>query len=161
MPVRTMTLADALAVASAMRDDDRQCLRALTGSDDPEAFAAGRWAATGPAWTLTDADGRPLAVFGLSLPTDWQAVAWLVAAEGLQSHSWRELIRHARTVAANVIDPAHPQYRHRVEAHVMSAWPAARRFARSLGFVHEGTRRGAGCRGEDFEVWAIVGPVKG
>lgn len=159
--IRSMTLADAVLVCERMRALDAECLDAFVGSDDAEAFAVDRWRTNGPAWALCDARGMPCAIFGLTLHTSWMCVCWLIATDAMAPHLWRELIRHARTVHANVTDPTREQYRHRVEAHVLGTWDAARRFAGRLGFTHEGTRRAAGRGGQDIETWAIVGPVKG
>ncbi len=159
--LRTMTLADAIHVATRMRAMDRACVSAVLGDIEDEAFAVSRWQTTGPAWTLADATGKALAVFGLSLPNAWTAVAWLIAADGIASAAWRELIRHARAVASNVSTPGREAYRHRVEAHVLAGWGEARRFAQALGLGYEGTRCGAGRLGENVEIWAIVGPAKG
>lgn len=74
--------------------------------------------------------------------------------------SWRKLVRATRTVICNALDPAHEHARHRVEAHVLANWPAARRLVRHLGFVHEGTCQRAGSGGEDIEIWAQVAEGK-
>ena len=72
----------------------------------------------------------------------------LKARPGMRGHTWRKLIRKARTVLGNATDPAHPEYRHRIEAHVLDGWGEASRFAQGLGFVHEHTRTAAGAQGE-------------
>lgn len=156
-----MCLSDAVLVCGRMRELDAECLDAFLGSSDVDAFAVDRWRTNGPAWCLTNDRGVSCAIFGLTLHTDWLCVCWLIATDDMTPHLWRELLRHARTVRANVTDSTRPQYRHRVEAHVLGHWHAARRFAGRLGFTHEGTRRAAGRGGQDIETWAIVGPVKG
>lgn len=161
MTTRTLTLSDALTVITDMRETDRACLGAMLGEVSDEVFAADRFQSTGPAWTLLDDDGAPMAVTGLNMPNAWSATAWLVARRGLKAQSWRKLVRLARTVLANAADAGHEQYRHRIEAHVLASWSGARILAQRLGFHYEGIRRGAGRRGEDIEVWAIVGPAKG
>jgi hypothetical protein len=45
---------------------------------------------------------------------------------------------------------------HRVEAHVLNAWPEASRFAASLGLQCDGVRLHAGARGESIEMWAAT-----
>lgn len=153
-------LDDALHVVRGMRAQDRAGIEALLGDIDDEVFAVNRWQTDGPAWCLRQ-DGEPVAIFGLQLPNDWTATAWLLCTPALGALSWRKLIRHSRTVAANLMDPAHQAFRHRVEAHVMAAWPEAAAFAERLGFQLEGTRRAAGRQGEDVQLWAMVWPGKG
>lgn len=159
MTVRTLTLADALRVVQRMREQDRRCVRAILGDIEDEAFAVNRWQASGPAWTVLQ-DGEPAAVGGLTLHTGWLAVAWLLAVPGMRPETWRKLIRLGRTVLMNAADPRHPQYRHRIEAHVLAEWIEATRFAPRFGFQLEGARRGAGSGGEDIQTWAMVGPVR-
>lgn len=158
--IRDLTLDDTLAVVRGMRDLDRACVASMLGDVDDEVFAVDRWQTNGPAWAL-EQNGRPAAAFGLQLPNDWTAVAWLIATPGLSVTSWRKLIRHCRTVAGNVMDPSSPAFRPRVEAYVMAEWHEAAEFAKRLGFVYEGTKRSAGRRGEDVQMWAMVWPGKG
>jgi hypothetical protein len=153
--LRTLTLADALAVVGRMRERDRQCVRAALGDVPDEVFAANRWQTEGPAWSLY-VGGRPVAIGGVQLPNDWTGVFWMVAVEGMTGESWRKLVRHTRTVLGNVTDRTQPCFRHRVEAHVLSGWLEAAEFAKRLGFEHEGTRRAAGSAGEDIEIWTKV-----
>lgn len=159
--LRDLTIDDALHVVRAMRPQDRAGIVAMLGEIDDEVFAVNRWSTEGPAWTLARADGEPLAIFGLQLPNAWTAVAWLVATSAMGPASWRKLVRHSRTVAANLMNPAHAAHRHRVEAHVMADWTEAQQFAQRLGFEMEGTRRAAGRQGEDVQIWAMVWPGKG
>lgn len=152
--LRKLTLDDCLHVVRRMRAEDRACVRAAMGPDvTDDVFAVNRLQTHGPAWSLLQ-DGEPVAVFGLSI-ADWQAVAWLVATPHVSMHSWRKLVRHARTVRSNL--PGTPV--HRVEAHVLAAWANAARFAQRLGLVHEGTRCAAGSGGEDIQTYGLV--VKG
>lgn len=159
MSLRDLTLADALCVASQMRDEDRACVRAIRGGFDDEAFAVDRWNTSGPAWTLLE-DGQPAAIGGLSFSTPWIGVLWLVARPNLRRESWRKLIRKARTVIAIAGDPACEHYRHRIEAHVLLGWDGAQRFADRLGLQLEGTRVAVGSAGESINVWVRLGPPK-
>jgi RimJ/RimL family protein N-acetyltransferase len=156
---RTLTLADALAVAGAMREWDRRCVRAMLGDDDAESFAVNRWQTDGPAWVL-DQDGAPVLVCGLSWQNSWTAAFWLIATDHVAGQSWRKLIRGTRTVIANVTDPAHEHYRHRVEAYTLGGWTAAEALVERLGFTRESVRRGSGAGGEDLHCWVIVGQPK-
>ena len=158
--LRDLTLADALAVCSDMRPEDAACLRAVTGKCDAEALAADRWRTHGAAWTMAQ-DGQPWAIGGLSLPTDWAGVLWLIARPGLRPQSWRKLLRHTRRVLAMATDADNPARVHRVEAHVLHGWAGASAFAQRLGLVLEGVRQQAGAGGESIETWALCGPVKG
>lgn len=158
--IRPLSLAGALIVTSDMRPEDAACVRALSGRDPGEWFAIDRYRAPGLALEVLQ-DGKPWAMTGIELPSAWTAVIWLVARPGLSRHSWRKLIRQGRTVLANAADPACPEYRHRIEAHVLEGWHAAAQFAAALGFVHEGTRRQAGAGGENLQTWVRLGPVKG
>lgn len=155
--LRTMTLADALAVCSRMRARDRWCISALRGDFEDEGFAVDRWKTPGPAWTLVSEQGLPLAVAGINYLTEWTGVLWLVATDDLGPHSWGKGLMAARTVVRQIASPQHPQYKHRLEAYVMADWPEAGRFIQRLGFRLEGTRKGAGRQGEDVQTWAIVG----
>lgn len=156
---RTLSLADALAVCSDMRARDWQCVRAICGDLSAEDFAANRWHTDGPAWTFLQ-DGKPAAIGGLSFSTGWSAVFWMVATPALAHQSWRNLLRHARTVLANVCNPDHPHYRHRVEAHTLAGWKEADAFAERLGLRLEGRRFAVGCGGEDVNVWVRIGAPK-
>lgn len=153
--LHTLTLADTLAVVSRMRDWDHRCVRAALGDVPDEVFAAGRWQAEGPAWSLWDKSG-PRAICGMQLPNAWTGVFWLIATPGMQPESWRKLIRLGRTVLANASDRANPNFRRRVEAHVLSGWVEAAQFASRIGFELEGVRRAAGSGGEDIEIWTKV-----
>jgi hypothetical protein len=155
-----MTMADVLHVVQRMREQDRRCVHAMLGDIEDEAFAVNRWQTTGPAWAVCDEAGVPAVVGGLTLHNDWFAVAWLLAAPGLSPQTWRKVIRLGRTVLMNAANSRHAQYRHRIEAHVLAGWAEAERFAPRFGFRLEGVRRGAGSGGEDFQTWAIVGPVR-
>lgn len=157
--MRSLTLAGALMVTLDMRPMDAACVRAITGNDPGEWFAVERFQSHGVALELLQ-DGEPVAMAGLSLPNGWTGVLWLVARPALRLQSWRKLVRSARTVLARAGDPAHPEYRHRIEAHVLAAWPEAQRFVQALGFELEHVRRGAGSRGEDLQVWVRLGPPK-
>lgn len=158
--LRELTLADALAVCSDMRPEDAQCVRAFSGREPGDWFAADRWQAYGPAWTLLQ-DGQPWAIGGLALRTQWSGLLWMVARPGLSGQSWRKALRATRTVIANAMDPDNPQRRHRIEAQVLQGWRGASEFASRLGLTLEGVMRQAGAQGESFEVWATTGPVKG
>jgi hypothetical protein len=157
---RTLTLADCLAVVGAMRDRDRECVRALRGPISDDDFAMDRVQAYGPAWSLQQ-DGRAVAVGGISFQNSWACTFWMFATDEMTRESWRKLIRHTRTVLGNATNPAHEHYRHRVEAYTLDGWQGAADLAARFGFVHEGVRKGFGSGGEDMNVWAIVGPVKG
>lgn len=157
---RTLTLADALNVCDAMRDSDWQCVKAICGDLSAEDFAVNRWQTEGPAWTLLQ-DDDPTAIGGLSFSTPWSAVFWMVAKPSITHHSWRKLLRHARTVLANVCHCDHPHYRHRVEVHTLASWPQADAFAARLGLQLEGRRYAVGSGGEDVNVWVRIGAPKG
>lgn len=158
--LRELTLADALAVCSDMRPEDAQCVRAFAGREPGDWFAADRWQAYGPAWTLLQ-DGQPWAIGGLTLRTPWTGLLWMVARPGLSQQSWRKALRATRTVVGNAMRLDNPQHRHRIEAQVLQGWRGASEFASRLGLTLEGVMRQAGAQGESFEVWAATGPVKG
>ena len=160
MMLRELELADALSVVSRMRDQDRACVRALLDDITNEAFAVNRWQAHGAAWSMVDEAGLPWAIGGVNLPNSWMGIFWLVVAEGLPLESWRKLMRHTGNMLVNARDRGSSVYRHRIEAHVLADWPEAQKLVGRLGFIHEGTREGAGRNGEAIQVWAIVGPVK-
>ena len=155
-----LTLAHSLSVVTAMRPLDRACVFALLGEVSDDAFAVNRWQSNGPAWALV-AEGKALAIGGVSLPNEWTGVMWLVVRDGLPLETWRKLMRQTRTVISNALDPANSVHRHRLEAHVLESWGDAQKLVRGLGFEFEGTRRAAGRGGENIQQWAIVGPVKG
>ena len=159
MTFRTLSLPDALMVVTSMRDQDRVCFRAVMGDIGDELIAVNRWQTDGPAWTLLQ-DGVPAAICGVSFANSWLAALWLVGTPGLTGQSWRKLIRHARTVLRNLSDPRHPEYRHRIESHVLSTWPQASRLVEVLGFRLESTRIAAGRGGEDLQTWAMTGPAR-
>lgn len=152
--MKRLTLEDALYVCANMRERDQQCIQALLGEVSYDIFAVNRWQTGGPAWCL-EQDGIPTVIFGLSFHNDWLAVAWMVATPGCSRQSFKKLMRFARTVRANVMAPG-PHQKRRIEAHVLSGWDEASRFAEHLGFVHEGIRRKAGKDGQDLEMWAVT-----
>ena len=155
--MRELSLADALIVCSDMRPEDAACVRAATGREPGEWFAAERWQAYGPAWALSQ-DGEPWAIGGLHLRNGWTGVLWMVARPGMRPQSWRKALRQTRTVIGSAMDAGNPERRRRVEAHVLSGWTEAAEFARRLGLTLEGVMRQAGARGESIEVWATAGP---
>lgn len=157
--IEPMTLPGALIVARDMRPQDAACIKAITGQDPGEWFAVERWQTHGVQLQAVQ-DGQPWAITGLSLPNSWTAVLWMVARPGLRMETWRKLIRQARIVLATAGNPAHPEYRHRIEAHVLDGWAEASRFVRHLGFRHEHTRERAGSGGENIQVWTRLGLVK-
>lgn len=144
-----LTLADAIAVVKEMRDDDHRAVKALLGNVGDEVVAVNRWQTPGPAWSLFQ-DNEPVAIFGISMPQEWTGTAWLMMKPNLSGQSKRKLVRHCRTVAANLKESS----LHRVEALVMEDWPEAIKFVRRLGFRYEGTKLAAGSRGENFQIWA-------
>jgi len=149
--IHKLTLADALHVVSAMREEDRYAIKAALGPINDEVLAVNRFQTEGPAWSMVIGD-EPVAIFGVSMHTAWSGVAWLISTHAMTGESWRKLIRHCRTVIANLDSgPAH-----RIEAHVMADWPGAVQFARRVGMEFEGTRHKAGRNGQDVQMWAIV-----
>lgn len=158
MRFETLTLAHALHVIDRMRPMDRACAVAVLGLDwDREAFAVNRWQTDGPAWTMVGEGGEPLAVGGLSFSNAWTGVLWLICSDHLQGpQTWRKLLRHMGKVMRSALDPANPYARRRIEAHVLASWPEAQSLVRHLGMTLEGTRRGAGCGGEDLQIWATL-----
>lgn len=155
-----MALAHVMHVARIMRPLDIAGIRAFLGDIEPDELAVDRWSTNGPAWSVIDS-GVPVAVGGLTFTSEWSAVAWFIASQSMRSQSWRKAVAHTRTVLAKAADPSFEHYKHRIEANVLADRPEAQRYAKHLGFVYEGTRRAAGRHGEDMQVWAIVGPVKG
>lgn len=141
--LRDLTLADALAVTSRMRQVDADCLHAVSDGVTPETFGLSLWQATGAAWTLLD-DGEPVAIGGLKLPVPWTGVVWFVCTDRMRPVMWKKLIRHGRKVLSN----ASKRLR-RVECHVLGTWAEAELFARKMGFEVESVRRNAGRDGQD------------
>ena len=158
--IEPLSLPGALIVCADLRPLDAACVRAVCGREPGEWFAVDRWSTHGVALELLQ-DGSPWAIGGLSMPNAWSAVLWMVARPGMTGQSWRKLIRQVRTLVAHACNPAHPEYRHRVEAHVLDGWAEAAEFVRRLGFELEHTRRQAGRGGESVQVWVRLGPVKG
>lgn len=149
--LRTLTLADALAVTTQMRQADVDCLNAVTDGLDAEHFALNLWQTEGAAWTLVQ-DGVPVAIGGVKLPVPWAGVVWIVAADGMRPASWKKLLRHGRIVLSN----ASKRLR-RVECHVLGTWTEAIEFARREGFELEGVRHGAGRDGQDLLTYVYRG----
>lgn len=141
---RTLTLADALAVASRMRAADHDCLHAVGFTTDPERLALFHWQSEGAAWTLMDGE-IPAAIGGVRMVNEWTGVVWMVCTDRMAPALWKKLIRHGRIVLGN----ASKRLR-RVECHVLSTWKEAHAFAVRAGFELEGVRRGAGRDGEDI-----------
>lgn len=158
--IERLSLPGALIVCDDMRALDAACIRAVCGREPGEWFAVDRWETHGVSLELLQ-DGAPWAIGGLAMPNQWTAVLWMVARPGLTGQSWRKLLRKVRTLLALACDPAHPEYRHRVEAHVLEGWEGAAEFVRRLGFELEHTRKQAGRSGENVQVWVRLGPVKG
>lgn len=152
--LREMTLQDALIVCADMRPEDRDCVRAMCGCEPGEWFAVDRWKTDGPAWVL-EQDGQPWCIGGLSFSNAWSGVLWLVARPGMRAQTWRKVMRAARMVL-EVMDPAHPLHRHRVEALVLESWQGAQALADRLGLVLEGTRRAMGSNRESVQMRAAV-----
>jgi hypothetical protein len=160
MRLEALTLPDAIVVCRAMRPMDAACIRALRGDLNPDAFAVDRWQSADAGWVIHD-DAGPLFIGGVTFTTEWSGCMWLIGHERADALSptdqtWRKLVRQTRTVITNALDPANEHARRRIDAHVMSSWPEARRLVQHLGFEHEGTCRQAGSGGEDFEIWARV-----
>jgi hypothetical protein len=158
--IAPLTLAGALIVCNDLRPLDAACVRAVAGQEPGEWFAVDRWQTHGVALEVRQ-DGMPWAVFGLSLPTSWAGLIWMVARPGMRLESWKKGIREMRRLLAQVSDPSHPEYRHRIEAHVLEGWTEAAQFVERLGFRHEHTRERAGMSGESVQVWVRLGPVRG
>jgi hypothetical protein len=142
--LRDMTLADALAVTSRMREWDAECLFAVSDGVSPEQFAVNLWQTEGAAWTVLHG-GVPVAVGGVKLPVPWCGLVWFVCTDGMSPVTWKKLIRHGRIVLSN----ASKQLR-RVECHVLGTWAEAILFAQRIGFEVEGVRRKAGRDGQDL-----------
>jgi hypothetical protein len=142
--MRNLTLADALAVTSRMRQADSECMHAVGFTTEPEQIALYHWQSEGAAWTVLD-DGEPVAIGGLRLATPWIGVAWFVCTDRMRPVTWKKLIRHGRIVLGN----ASKRLR-RVECHVLSTWTEAVVFAKRAGFEVEGVRHNAGRDGQDI-----------
>lgn len=153
--LRTLELADALHVASRMRQWDRACVQALLPGMSDEQFAVNRWQTDGPAWALCLESGEPAAAGGISFVNGWTGVFWLITTDAMRRKQWEIAIRALDNVLARAQDPANPAYRRRLEAYTLSEWPQACRFAASR-FSCEGVKRGAGSGGEDIVMWARV-----
>lgn len=149
--LRTLTLADALAVTTNMRQADRDCLRAVSVVEDPQTWAVTHWQTEGPAWTMVDG-GVPVAIGGIKLPLPWVGVIWFVGTDRLRPASWKKLARHAHIVLPNAV-----RHLRRVEAHVLSTWPEAKQFAERMGLELEGIRYGAGRDGQDILTYVYQG----
>ena len=156
MQFRDLTLVDAITVATHMRQEDRRCIHALMGDIEDESFAANRWGAQGPAWTLADDAGNARAIGGVQFVNDWTGIMWLVVTEGLPLTAWRRVLSLSRTVIANAMNPENKSHKHRIEASVIADWSGAQDLVRRLGFRHESTRRAAGKNQEDLQTWAIT-----
>jgi hypothetical protein len=141
---RDMTLADALAVTTRMRQADRDCLHAVGFTTNPEELALYHWRSEGAAWSMVH-EGEPVAICGIRLVTPWCGVAWIVCTDRVSPALWKKLIRHGRIVLAN----ASKRLR-RVESYVLSTWVEAQGLASREGFDVEGVRHGAGRDGEDI-----------
>lgn len=152
--LRTLTLADALAVVTQMRQVDAQCLNAVTDGLDAERFALNLWQTEGAAWTLLEGDS-PVAVGGVKLPVPWCGVVWFVCTDGMGPASWKKLIRHGRIVLSN----ASKRLR-RVECHVLGSWAEAILFAERIGFELEGVRHAAGRDGQDILTYVYRGAMR-
>ncbi len=157
---RTLTLDDAILVARDMREHDRACIQALMPGVQDEQFAVNRWQTDGPAWTLLNDQFEPVAIGGISFQSEWCGVFWFVARPCIQRKQWEKAIRTLDTVLSCVQDPNNPNFKRRLEAYTLGGWDAAERFAASR-FDFEGTKRGAGSRGEDILLWARVADKKG
>jgi hypothetical protein len=141
---RDLTLADALAVTSHMRQVDRGCLHTVGFITDPEQLAIYHWQGDGPAWTFLQ-DGEPAAIGGVRFINEWTGVVWMVGTDRLARSSWKKLLRHGRIVLGNS-----SKRLRRVESYVLKNWTGAHSFAVRAGFELEGVRQGAGRDGEDI-----------
>jgi hypothetical protein len=157
--LRDLSLQDALTVVQGMRPLDRRCVQAAFGTVSDEVFAMDRFQAGGLSWTVVQ-DGEPVAIGGINTPTRWIGIVWFLATPSITRQSWRKLIRHGRTVLANLTNPQSPLYRHRLELHTLDEWQESHEFANFLGFRREGVRRFAGSGGEDIHVWTVCGPAR-
>lgn len=150
MELRTLTLADALHVASRLRQADFDCLQSATSLVTAESFALNRWQTDGAAWTLVD--GEPVAIGGLAMAVPWIGVAWMASTDAMTPASWKKLVRHSRTVFANAAKTIP-----RIEAYVIDSWPEAMKYAQCCGFVLEGVRHRAGREGQDILTFVYQG----
>lgn len=141
---RDLTLADALAVTTRMRQADRDCLHAVGFPTDPEQVALYHCRSEGAGWTLFH-DGEPVAILGIRYATPWVGVVWIVCTDRMTPVLWKKLIRHGRIVVGN----ASKRLR-RVESYVLSTWKEAQSLASREGFSVEGVRHGAGRDGQDI-----------
>jgi hypothetical protein len=142
--LRDLTLADAVAVTTRMRQVDAECLHAVADGVGPEQFAINLHQAHGAGWTVLD-DGEPVAIGGVKLPVPWAGVVWFVCTDRMRPVTWKKLIRHGRIVLSNASERLR-----RVECHVLASWPEAVLFAKRMGFEVEGVRANAGRDGQDL-----------
>jgi hypothetical protein len=131
----------------------------LPGMSD-EQFAVNRWQTDGAAWTLANDAQQPVAIGGISFQSSWCGVFWFIATPAIKRKQWEIAIRALDTALQRAQDPTNPNFKRRLEAYTLSGWSAAERFAASR-FAFEGTKRGAGSRGEDILMWARVADKKG
>lgn len=149
--IQTLSLDAAIAIVRNLRAEDLQCFEATMPVFNADLYAINRWQSDGAAWHLLQ-DGRPVVMGGITMVTPWIGLAWMVVAKGVTQASWKRLLRFSRTVFKNA-----RQTFPRIEAHVLGGWTQAGRYASTLGFVLEGTRRRVGRDGQDVLTFAMIG----
>lgn len=150
--IETLTLQGALHVIKNMRKADRDCLEALAPKMSDEYFALSKWQTNGAAWQVVQ-NGEAVAIAGIMEVAPWHGVAWMVSTDKISRDSYKNMIRFTKVVFDNASD----QYQ-RLEATVLGTWTQAEKYARHLGFVHEGTRCKAGRDCQDVLVFIYEKP---
>jgi hypothetical protein len=145
----------ALYVVEHMREDEREEILALVGSDAfvPEVVAAGFIGQRGIRFTLMGADGIPLAIGGAEeiRPLVWQL--WSASTPECWSTDWRRLTKACRWV----MDGLMADGARRIQVSTLASRTGARRwFERSLRMRYEGTSLRFGRNGEDVARFARI-----
>lgn len=142
-----------MALAEAMREDEKAQLIAVMGTAgfDPDTavqWMVNTWAESAPfALTVVGSDGMPAAAGGFHpvAPGVWQA--WMAGTEPGWAQQWRAMTKATRWMIDRLLET----HAHRVQASaITSRVKAIEWFERSLGMRPEGVWRGFGIRGEDI-----------
>ena len=122
---------------------------AQSGYADTGQATGEHLAMAGPAFTAWQ-DGVPVLTAGFLILQPHHARCWCRLAQ-IDGCTLAALSKRTRAV----IDLAATDYP-RIDMEVHTPFEAGHRWARMLGFVREGTMRGYGPNGEDFDLYARV-----
>jgi hypothetical protein len=150
------SLTDFMYICDNLPEDELRQFEAMSGEAfDADEAAISCHLAPGPKWVAINEEGRPLAVGGCSQLRKGVWQTWMLVPDSTWETDARDLTKHVAALQSKMQDEGH-----RIQTLVLSDRVRAKAWYDTLGLECEGTLRGYGAGGEDFDMYSTVGTAK-